>query len=135
VICTRCDRYTNRLLSGADYHHCCHSNLARALAAERGMPLAEAEHYVHEVLSVFMCTGFTRDTHQYFMKASPLRPGDFLEFVAEVDLLGALSRLPRRRLRLDAFERHGEVLPAKGGGVSAGGGEFGWVAQGGKERI
>jgi len=43
---------------------------------------------------VFMCTGFTRDTHQYFMKASPVRPGDFIEFFAEIDLLGALSACP-----------------------------------------
>ena len=41
-----------------------------------------------------MCTGFTKDTHQYFMKASPARPGDFLEFFAEIDLLGALSTCP-----------------------------------------
>ena len=37
VIGTRCDPYTNRLLSGQDYHHCCHSNLSRALAAETGL--------------------------------------------------------------------------------------------------
>ena len=94
VIGTRCDPYTNRLLSGQDYHHCCHSNLTRALAAEAGLPLDRAEAHVHDVLNVFMCTGFTSDTHQYFMKASPVRPGDFIEFFAEIDLLGALSTCP-----------------------------------------
>ena len=94
VIGTRCDPYTNQLLKGVAYHHCCHSNLTRALAAETGMPLAEAERHVHDVLNVFMCTGFTRDTHQYFMRASPVRPGDFLEFFAEIDLLAALSTCP-----------------------------------------
>ena len=94
VIGTRCDPYTNRLLSGQDYHHCCHSNLIRALAAETGLPLQQAEAHVHDVLNVFMCTGFTHDTHQYFMKASPVRPGDFIEFFAEIDLLGALSTCP-----------------------------------------
>jgi uncharacterized protein YcgI (DUF1989 family) len=49
---------------------------------------------VHDVLNVFMCTGFTRDTGQYFMKASPVRPGDYLEFFAEIDLLGNLSACP-----------------------------------------
>lgn len=49
---------------------------------------------VHDVLNVFMCTGFTRDTGQYFMKASPVRPGDHIEFFAEIDLLGALSACP-----------------------------------------
>ena len=94
VIGTRCDPYTNRLLRGTDYHHCCHSNLTRALSKATGLGLAEAEKHVHDVLNVFMCTGFTRDTHQYFMKASPVRPGDYIEFIAEIDLLGALSACP-----------------------------------------
>jgi uncharacterized protein len=68
--------------------------LTRALAAERNLPLEEAEVHVHDVMNVFMCTGYTRDTHQYFMKASPVRPGDFIEFFAEIDLLAALSACP-----------------------------------------
>lgn len=94
VIGTRCDPYTNLLLSGAEYHRCCHSNLSRALAAERNFSPREAETHVHDVLNLFMCTGFTRDTHQYFMKASPARRGDFIEFFAEIDLLAALSACP-----------------------------------------
>ncbi|PWL37172.1 DUF1989 domain-containing protein [Marivita sp. XM-24bin2] len=94
VIGTRCDPYTGNLLSGVQYHHCCHSNLTRALADATGLSLAEAEPHVHDVLNVFMCTGFTRDTGQYFMKASPVRPGDHLTFFAEIDLLGALSACP-----------------------------------------
>ena len=94
VIGTRCDPYTNHLLTGGDYHRCCHSNLTRALAEATGLPLAEAETHVHDVVNVFMCTGYTRDTHQYFMKASPARPGDFIELFAEIDLLAALSACP-----------------------------------------
>jgi uncharacterized protein YcgI (DUF1989 family) len=94
VIGTRCDPYTGALLSGGNYHHCCHSNLTRALADETGLPLAEAEMHVHDVLNVFMCTGFTRDTGQYFMKASPVRPGDQITFFANIDLLGVLSACP-----------------------------------------
>ncbi|MEW2913092.1 DUF1989 domain-containing protein [Leisingera sp. JC11] len=94
VIGTRCDPYTGNLLAGSQYHHCCHSNLTRALADHLGVSLAEAEPLVHDVLNVFMCTGFTRDTGQYFMKASPVRPGDYLEFFAEIDLLGSLSACP-----------------------------------------
>ncbi len=94
VIGTRCDPYTGNLLAGSQYHHCCHSNLTRALADQTGMSLSEAEPFVHDVLNVFMCTGFTRDTGQYFMKASPVRPGDYLEFFAEIDLLGGLSACP-----------------------------------------
>jgi len=94
VIGTRCDPYTNRLLNDVDYHYCCHSNLSRAMAKELDLPTAEVEHLIHDVLNVFMCTGFTLDTHEYFMKASPVRPGDFIEFLADIDLLGALSACP-----------------------------------------
>lgn len=112
VIGTRCDPHTNALLRGLNYDHCCHSNLLRGLLAARGGAgaggaslagakssasvacAAEAELLVHDVLNVFMCTGFKKDTHQYFMKASPVRPGDFIEFLAEIDLLGVLSACP-----------------------------------------
>ncbi len=94
VIGTRCDPYTKYLLTGEDYNYCCHSSLTRALAAAKGLPLAEAEAHVHDVVNVFMCTGYTRDTNQYFMKASPVRPGDFIELFAEIDLLAALSTCP-----------------------------------------
>ena len=94
VIGTRCDPYTHNLLGGGQYHHCCHSNLSRAVADRFGLPLHVAEFAVHDVLNVFMCTGFTRDTGQYFMKASPVRPGDYLEFFAEIDLVGGLSACP-----------------------------------------
>lgn len=56
VIGTRCDPYTGNLLQGGNYHHCCHSNLTRALADRTGLPLAQAEPLVHDVLNVFMCT-------------------------------------------------------------------------------
>lgn len=94
VIGTRCDPYTGNLLSGGQYHHCCHSNLTRALVEATGLSAVEAEPHIHDVLNVFMCTGFTLDSGQYFMKASPVRPGDHLTFFAEIDLLGALSACP-----------------------------------------
>jgi uncharacterized protein YcgI (DUF1989 family) len=73
VIGTRCDPYTSK---------------------EKNLNIDEAEKIVHDVLNVFMLTGFTNDTKQYFMKASPVRPGDYLEFYAETDILGALSACP-----------------------------------------
>ena len=94
VIGTRCDPYTSKLISGEDYHYCCHSNLTRALVKEKGLNINDAEKIVHDVLNVFMLTGFTNDTKQYFMKSSPVRPGDYLEFFAETDLLGVLSACP-----------------------------------------
>jgi hypothetical protein len=113
VIGTRCDPYTNLLLKGTEYHHCCHSNLTRALAAERDLPLDEAELHVHDVMNVFMCTGYTRDTHQYFMKASPVRPGDFIEFFAEIDLLVALSACPGGDCRASHSDDTAKCYPLK----------------------
>lgn len=94
VIGTRCDPYTHHALSGDQYHHCCHSNLTRSLADYTGQSTDEIEQMVHDVCNIFMCTGFTRDTGQYFMKASPVRPGDYIEFFAEIDILGNLSACP-----------------------------------------
>ena len=94
VIGTRCDPYTSKLITGNDYNNCCHSNLIRALVKDKDLNKNEAEKIVHDVLNVFMLTGFTNDTKQYFMKSSPVRPGDFLEFFAETDLLGVLSACP-----------------------------------------
>ncbi len=94
VIGTRCDPYTYKLTSNNDYHYCCHSNLTRALVTEKKIKLDDAEKIVHDVLNVFMLTGFTNKTKQYFMKSSPVRPGDYLEFFAETDLLGVLSACP-----------------------------------------
>ncbi|MBS0561942.1 MAG: DUF1989 domain-containing protein [Proteobacteria bacterium] len=113
VIGTRCDPYTTKLLSGATFHHNCHSNLSRALAAARGMPVREAELLVHDVMNVFMCTGFTLDTHQYFMKASPVRPGDYIEFFADIDLLGVLSACPGGDCGADQYGEPARCYPLK----------------------
>ena len=94
VIGTRCDPYTEKILSNKEYHFCCHSNLIRALSNYKNISYKEAEIYIHDVLNVFMCTGFTKDTHQYFMKASPARKGDYIEFFSEIDLLAGLSACP-----------------------------------------
>ena len=92
VIGTRCDPYTANLLAGDQYHHCCHSNLTRAVIGE-GFDRDAAEALVHDVLNVFMATGFDRQG-RYVMKASPVRPGDRLTFLAEIDLVAVLSTCP-----------------------------------------
>ncbi len=122
VIGTRCDPYTNHNLNGVDYHYCCHSNLCRALSDHLAQPIEEIEHLVHDVMNVFMCTGFTLDTHEYFMKASPVRPGDYIEFLAETDLLGGLSACPGGNCGSDhssdvtpCYPLHVEVFKATNG--------------------
>ena len=85
---TRCDPYVNQMLTGESFDFCCHSNLTRAVA-----PFGLGEIDVHDVLNVFQCTGLNaRD--QYFMRASPVQRGQYLEFFAEIDLLCALSTCP-----------------------------------------
>ncbi len=93
---TRCDPYVNRLLTGEDFDSHCHSNLVRAV-----LPYGLTEPDVHDVLNVFQVTGLTGD--RYFMSASPARPGDFLEFFAEIDLLCALSTCPGGDLSVDLW--------------------------------
>ena len=44
---TRCDPYVNRMLTGEDFHHHCHSNLTRAV-----LPHGLTEFDVHDVLNI-----------------------------------------------------------------------------------
>ncbi|MFW5418906.1 urea carboxylase-associated family protein [Nocardiopsis sp. CNT-189] len=94
---TRCDPYVNRMLTGEDFDFHCHSNLVRAV-----LPYGLTEFDVHDVLNVFQCTGLN-DEDRYFMKASPARPGDHIEFFAETDLLMALSTCPGGDLSVDLW--------------------------------
>lgn len=93
VIGTRCDDYTYKLITGKDRYGSCHSFIRDAIK-EYGL----SEDDVHDVWNIFMCTGFTRDTQQYFAKPSPAQKGDFIEFIADMDLLVALSACPHGNL-------------------------------------
>jgi hypothetical protein len=99
---TRCDPYVTRLLSGVDYDRHCQSNLTRAIA-----PFGLAESDVHDPLNMFQVTGLTDDDRYYFA-GSPARPGDFLEFFAEIDLLVAVSNCPGGDLSLPMWGPEGQ---------------------------
>ncbi|XP_050082739.1 uncharacterized protein LOC126569587 [Anopheles aquasalis] len=90
VVGTRCDDYIYKLITGKDRHGSCHTYLTEAVK-EYGL----TEHDVHDTWNIFMCTGFTRDTQQYFCKPSPARKGDYIEFLADMNLLVALSACPQ----------------------------------------
>lgn len=94
---TRCDPYVNKLLTGEDFDFHCHSNLTRAIQ-KYGM----SEFDVHDVLNVFQCTGLNNED-KYFMKASPTKVGDYLEFFAEIDVLCAMSCCPGGDLSIDLW--------------------------------
>jgi uncharacterized protein YcgI (DUF1989 family) len=85
---TRCDPYVHKLLNAEDFDLCCHSNLVRAVA-----PFHLTELDVHDVLNVFQVTGLTAEG-RYFVKPSPARRDDFIEFFAETDVLCAISVCP-----------------------------------------
>ncbi|PSR74643.1 hypothetical protein BD289DRAFT_448514, partial [Coniella lustricola] len=95
---TRCDPYINTVLSGGqtyDFH--CHSNLTRAV-----LPFGLNEADVHDVLNVFQVTGLDQQG-RYFMSPSPAEKGDYIEFLAEQDVLMALSTCPGGDLSLWGF--------------------------------
>ncbi len=94
---TRCDPYVHKMLNGEDFDLCCHSNLVRAVAPYR---LTELD--VHDVLNVFQVTGLTADD-RYFVKASPAKKGDFIEFFAEIDVLCAISTCPHGDLSVQMW--------------------------------
>ena len=94
---TRCDPYVHKMLNGEEFDLCCHSNLVRAVAPHR---LTELD--VHDVLNVFQVTGLTVDD-RYFVKASPAKQGDFLEFFAEIDVLCAISTCPHGDLSVQMW--------------------------------
>jgi uncharacterized protein len=63
IIGSRCDPYTHKLMTGRERHVCCHSSLAKE-CRKHGW----TEMDVHDVMNVFMCSGFTKDSNQYFTK-------------------------------------------------------------------
>jgi uncharacterized protein YcgI (DUF1989 family) len=82
---TRCDPYINTVLAGTQYDFHCHSNLVRAVT-----PFGFSEADVHDVINIFQVTGLD-ERGRYFMNPCPAQKGDSLEFLAEQDLLMALS--------------------------------------------
>ena len=103
---TRCDPYVNQMLSGAAYDFHCHSNLTRAVA-EFGL----TEFDVHDVINLFQVTGLMPDDKRYFMKKCPARPGDFVELLAEIDLLMAISLCPGGDLAVPLWGEGSDAEP------------------------
>ncbi|KAK3317074.1 hypothetical protein B0H66DRAFT_576680 [Apodospora peruviana] len=94
---TRCDPYINKVLSGGSYDFHCHSNLTRAV-----LPYGLTEFDVHDVINLFQVTGLD-EKGRYFMNPCPARKGDYIEFLAEQDVLMALSTCPGGDLSLWGF--------------------------------
>ena len=71
---------------------------------------------MHDVVNVFMCTGYTRATNEYFMKSEPGTARRLHRAVRGDRPAGGTVRLPRRRLRRRAFQRQRARLLAAAGG-------------------
>ncbi|GJC89044.1 uncharacterized protein ColLi_11882 [Colletotrichum liriopes] len=99
---TRCDPYINTVLTGGSYDFQCHSNLTRAV-----LPHGLNEGDVHDVINIFQVTGLD-EKGRYFMNPCPAQPGDHIEFLAEQDLLMALSTCPGGDLSLWGFGEDSE---------------------------
>ncbi|KAK1841706.1 meiotic chromosome segregation protein [Colletotrichum chrysophilum] len=99
---TRCDPYINSILSGGSYDFQCHSNLTRAV-----IPYGLNESDVHDVINIFQSTGLD-EQGRYFMNPCPAGPGDYIEFLAEQDVLMALSTCPGGDLSLWGFGEDSE---------------------------
>ena len=92
VIGTRCDPYTHKLMTGDnECKHSCHQHLCQAIINDE-FNMKESD--VHDVFNIFLCSGFTLDTHEYFIKGTPADKGDYIEFIADMDLIVALSTCP-----------------------------------------
>ncbi|ROT42688.1 meiotic chromosome segregation protein [Sodiomyces alkalinus F11] len=101
---TRCDPYINSILAGggASYDFHCHSNLTRAV-----LPHGLDERDVHDVINLFQVTGLDGQG-RYFMNPCPATAGDAIEFLAETDVLMALSTCPGGGLSLWGFGAESE---------------------------
>ena len=86
---TGCDPFIWKLMNGEDFDRTCYNNLARAIA-----PFHLTEFDVHDVLNLFQLTGLDPATGLFSTEPSPGEKGDFIEFVAEIDLLCAMSACP-----------------------------------------
>ncbi|KAI1450560.1 hypothetical protein F5Y02DRAFT_413281 [Annulohypoxylon stygium] len=94
---TRCDGYISSVLADKGYDFHCHSNLTRAV-----LPFGLNESDVHDVINIFQVTGLD-EQGRYFMNPCPAQKGDYIEFLAEQDVLMALSTCPGGDLSLWGF--------------------------------
>ena len=89
VLGTRCDRFMWAEIGQRPGHRNCDDNLAEAIA-----PWGLTPDFVHDPMNVFQITGIGRDDDRYFIEPTWARQGDYIEFLAEMDLLVGVSACP-----------------------------------------
>jgi uncharacterized protein len=89
LIYARCSERSVALLSGGvEGLPNCNTNLHRALQA-----IGFDDRFVHDAFNVFMCTGYD-DDHRLFYREPDARQGDYVELIAEMDTVVAISACP-----------------------------------------
>ena len=112
IIGTRCDPYTHDPLNQAANTTLLPIRISPGpLRARRACRSAKLKPLSTSVVNVFMCTGFARDTGQYFMKASPARRGTHPGAFRRDRPAWLHVGLPWRRLFSRAFVRRGCLRP------------------------
>jgi hypothetical protein len=113
VIGTRCDPYTNLLLSGTGYDFCCHSNLSRALAAELKVePCGGRASYPRRAQCLHVHG--VHEGHAPIFHEGKSRPPRRLHRVFRGDQFAwSFVGLSRWRLQCDSFQRCCGMLPAQ----------------------
>ena len=86
---SQCDPYTYRLQHGTLGRTTCHQNLLNSVQS-----WGIQEHNIHDGVALFSCAGLDARTREHVVRNSPAQPGDCIEFLAERDLLVALSACP-----------------------------------------
>ena len=89
VLGTRCDPFMWAEIGRRPGHRNCHDNIAEAIR-----PWGLGPERVHDPMNVFQVTGIGADDDRYFIEPTWARQGDWIEFLADLDLLVAVSACP-----------------------------------------
>lgn len=65
------------------------------ITSDRKKLCGKQTYFILNNVSLKDLNGWFQDTHQYFTKASPAGKGDYIEFIADMDLLVAMSTCPQ----------------------------------------
>lgn len=89
ILGAHCNPYYWLIATGQEDHTSCYTNLVAAIA-----PFGLGPEQVHDNLNLFQKTRIDPQTSRYVTEASDAKPGDYVEFYAELNILMAISACP-----------------------------------------
>ena len=94
----RCTRQMYKLLHGLEHHRNCHDNITESLR-----PYGITEYEVpFDTFNIFM-KGHVDDNGHYIFEPPLAEKGDYIDFLAEMDLLVAISACPQDLTSVNDF--------------------------------